>query len=443
MIRYDLRRLLPRSAIVALCLVCLGAFHTPVSAAWTHAQGSNGWTIDWDGGRMQQTAQWMPATTTNAAGGASWAVSGGNLVGSGIGRINNGPGYIDVQAKVMPTKPTVAGALAKAMRKVGPLATGMALVDLATDLGYAISGSGDSIVFQKADPAVCTVAPCYAWRGTWSGAGTYSTQMAMCNAYSVWSKATAPTGGSYFTATGVYLTDSCTGGLYRKSDNSYIQAANATGIAARISAAPQPAAYLPSSEQEFIDSIALASGWPTSANFPKAVVEAIDSGELIPGPVTVTGPSTSQGSKITTTDSSGNVTEKQTVYNYNYSDNRVTFNTSTVTKVNNVVQSTEVKENEKPKDDCEGSNDARCADLDTPQTEVPKSTKNLTYAPEELGLGAGACPAPILLNTSRGNWSLDLTPYCNATATYVRPMVILVAMFLAYLIMTGHRFGGD
>lgn len=392
---------------------------------------------------MQQNAQWMPATTTNAAGGASWAVSGGNLVGSGIGRINNGPGYIDVQAKVIPTKPTVAGALAKAMRKVGPLATGMALVDLAKDLGYAISGSGDSIDFQKADPAVCTVAPCYAWQGTWSGAGTYSTQMAMCNAYSVWSKATAPTGGAYFTATGVHLTDSCRGGLYRKSDNSYIQDSIATAISTRISAAPQPAAYLPSSEQEFIDSIALASGWPTSSNFPKAVVEAIDSGELIPGPVTVTGPSTSQGSKITTTDSSGNVTEKQTVYNYNYSDNRVTFNTSTVTKVNNVVQSTEVKENEKPKDDCEGSNDVRCADLDTPETEVPKSTKNLTYAPEDLGLGGGSCPAPIPVNTSRGNWSIDLAPYCSAVTTYVRPMVILVAMFLAYLIMTGNKPSGD
>lgn len=441
MIRYDLRRLFPRSAVVALCLVCLGAFHSPVRAAFTHAQWSSGWTVDWDGGRMGPTAQWVPAASTNTAGGASWAVTGGNLTGSATGRINNGPGYIDVQAKVVPTKPTVGAAIAKAARKLGPLATGMAIVDLARDLGFALSGSGDEVGYQKADPAVCSVAPCYDYYvnsiAGGAASGWKSTAIAACTQAAA--NYTAIAGGN----TGrnpVVVGSTCYVDLHNSSGG-FITQTNAS-ITTQ-SKPPAPATYIPSTEQEFIDSIALASGWPTSSNFPKAVAQAIDAGELIPGTVTVSGPSSSQGPKATATDSAGNVTQQQTVYNYSYADNRITYTTSTVTTVNGVTQSTTVKEGEKPQDDCEGRNTAGCVDLDTPQTEVPKSTKNLTYTPEDLGLGSGSCPAPIPVNTSRGNWSIDLAPYCAATETYVKPMVILVAMFLAYLIMTGAKLGGD
>lgn len=443
MIRYDLRRLFPRSATLALCLVCLGLVHPSVNAAFTHVQTSNGWSIDWDGGRLGPSAQWVPASTTNSAGGASWAVTGGNLAGSATGRINNGPGYIDVQAKVVPTKPTVGSALAKAARRLGPLAQGMAIVDLAKDIGFALSGSGDSVVFQKSDPTVCTVAPCYQFttRSPTDSAAYIpylSSKSAACaRAMQMQHDRNVSTNYGWRNPM-ILIADSGSSCVFRDSPASYVSYDWAYYSQ---SVSPSQPVYLPSSEQEFIDAIALASGWPTSANFPKAVAQAIDTGEQIPGTVTVTGPASSQGSKSTTTDSAGNVTEKQTVYNYSYADNRVSYTTSVVTKVNNVVQSTEVKENEKP--DCEGSDEARCADLDTPQTEVPKSSKNLTYAPEDLGLGSGSCPAPIPFTTSRGTWSIDLAPYCFAVETYVKPMVILVAMFLAYLIMTGHRFGGD
>lgn len=95
----------------------------------------------------------------------------------------------------------------------------------------------------RTNPDACTVAPCYNWQGTWSGAGTYSTQTSMCAAYSAYSKATASPGGSYFSGTTPFLTAGCSGYTYRQSDNTIIDAAVAPGPSNRISVTPVSPTY--------------------------------------------------------------------------------------------------------------------------------------------------------------------------------------------------------
>lgn len=432
MIRYDLRRLLPRSAIVALCLVCFGAFHTPVNAAFGHAQSSSGWGVDWKYGYMGPSPQWTPATTGVSGGGAAWTHGPSGVAGSANGRISNGPSYIDVNARVVPTSASTAAALGRFARKALPvLGTAVALRDLIDELGFQ---SPDGVTWQKRDPSICTVAPCYEYQGFAGMNGTVqpwrSSLSQACNDSIGRSWAGVPV------ASAVPVAPSYCNLTLTNGQTHLWQAGQRT-------ATPSSSNIVPATEDEFADAIASQSGWPSSSAISRALAEAADAGEKPDGPVTVTGPATSLGPKTTSTDSSGNVTERQTVYNYTYNGGNISYTTTVITTINGTQTTTETTEGEPPDSDCDGVNTVGCADLDTPETEIPKSTKNLTYAPEDLGLGGGSCPAPIPLNTSRGNWSLDLAPYCTATTTYVRPMVILVAMFIAYLIMTGHRFGGD
>lgn len=446
MIRYDLRRLLPRSTIVALCLVCLGAFHTPVSAFVWPGSVSGGTTTF--GGTSVGSGNLGGATFPHTVNGPVYAQSGGKVYLPG-GKV------MDVTAKA-PLNPSAYGpALARfAGRLVPTVMVGMAIKDLLDEVGFTRTDTG----FGRLDPSVCSVAPCYNWLATgWSG-GTYATHSGMCTAYSAWSKANAPAGGAYFQGT-PFGTADCIGQLYRKSDNTYIQDAVATGIASRVSVSPVTT-YIPATEQDLADAIASQSGWPSGSKIGDAIKEAIEQGETlpVPQPTEVTGPSTLPGTSTTTQttvrDAQGNPTgvtnvTTNTTYNFNYGPNTVTTTTVTTTTTTNPDGTTETKVDEKedqeePRDPCDDTPDLiTCGKLDTPETEVPKTSKNLTYTPEDLGLGSGSCPSPIPVSTSRGTWSIDLAPYCSATETYVRPMVILVAMFLAYLIMTGHRFGGD
>lgn len=434
MIRYDLRRLLSRSAIVALCLVCLGAFHTSVNATFSHAQSSSGWGVDWRHGYMGPSGQWAPAPSGVTGGGAGWSHGSTGVSGAATGRISNGPGYIDVDARVSPSSSRVAAALGRFARKGLPVVgTAVALRDLMDELGF---DSSDGVTWRKSDPAVCTVSPCYSYT---SSLFSPSQSAPSCSGLTGKSGPAAGTTGT-ITITSAFLEGANCRTEYISSRGS---CCGGTAYASQSTVPPSPPSWLPSTEDEFIDAIASKSGWPSSSAISRAVAEAADAGEKPEGPVTVTGPATSPGPKTTSTDSSGNVTERQTVYNYTYNGGNISYTTTVITVVNGTQTTTETIEGEPPQSECDGRSTVGCADLDTPQTDVPKSERTISYAPEDLGLGGGACPAPIPINTSRGSWSLDLAPYCDATTTYVRPMVILVAMFVAYLIITGHRFGGD
>ena len=70
-------------------------------------------------------------------------------------------------------------------------------------------------------------------------------------------------------------------------------------------------------------------------------------------------------------------------------------------------------------------------DFDTPDGEIPKENRQITYAPENV-LGGGSCPAPRDLAYGR---QFSYATTCDALTTYVRPMVIAIAGWMAIVII--------
>ena len=83
----------------------------------------------------------------------------------------------------------------------------------------------------------------------------------------------------------------------------------------------------------------------------------------------------------------------------------------------------------------DGSRRVMCSDLDTPVEEVPKSSVSVTYAPDDLGFGSGACPAPYGWSDSLGSHSVSLAPLCDKLSSIVRPLVIAFSLLMAVFII--------
>ena len=79
-----------------------------------------------------------------------------------------------------------------------------------------------------------------------------------------------------------------------------------------------------------------------------------------------------------------------------------------------------------------------CADLDTPDGEIPKATASVTYQVEDT-FGSGSCPADVY-GTINGQ-SIKLYDYaqtCSYVSMYVRPMLlVLCALGALFIVMPG------
>ncbi|MVT36553.1 hypothetical protein GO497_00610 [Acidovorax citrulli] len=171
----------------------------------------------------------------------------------------------------------------------------------------------------------------------------------------------------------------------------------------------------------------------------------------LPSAPTVTGPSQVQGPKEETVNPDGTKTVKQTTNNYQTDGNRIT-NTSTTTVTQRcvgdgtcspVTTTTTTNPDEKPDDkddgdDCKKNPDSlACADLDTPSGEIPKSTRNVTFNDENL-FGGGACPADIYANVARQNMKIwDWQQSCGYITSYVRPVLLIICTYIAFMIVSG------
>lgn len=100
----------------------------------------------------------------------------------------------------------------------------------------------------------------------------------------------------------------------------------------------------------------------------------------------------------------------------------------------------EVKKDDRP--ECEKSPDTLgCIKMDTPGGDIPKTTKDVSYVAESL-FGSATCPQSRVINQTLTAHPIYLhfTPTCDALATFVKPMVIAIALFMAYLIiLPGNR----
>lgn len=194
------------------------------------------------------------------------------------------------------------------------------------------------------------------------------------------------------------------------------------------------------------------------SSVPGNTIKSTETVKLLPGTNTVapsghTGP-TDSGTKTTTS-----TTDHQV--KYDNSQNPGTHSTTTITNItnnitnitNNITNVTttdkdEVKTEDKPdikdepKDDKDDKSECEknpksltCAELDTPPGEVPRDTKTITYAPEDLGLGGGSCPADRQI----GEHTFSYAQTCSHLETYGRYLVLALSTITALIIIFGGR----
>ncbi len=360
------------------------------------------------------------------------------------GNVRNPSGNA-VPVKVTGRIPGVQTALAvgRALgRVVGPVAAGMAIWEVCKELGFGCSRTADSglITITREDPDICTVSPCSEYLYSQSStitSGWRTSRASACTALANSLKANIPTYSFSGSVSGNICVMSYTTPSGDVGEDAY-------HLATRI-VDPAPSNAVPASQQELLDAVAAKSGWPSTS----AIAEVIAQSNTIGGPkvqpqaITVSGPATSPGTTTTTNNTTNNTTKAETTtHNHTYQGDTITTTTLTNTVITNNlgdVISNETKTETPPEDtrgECEKNPQSlNCSELDTPEGEIPKSTKNITYSPENL-FGGGSCPANHTITTSAGKQIvLSYQPTCDAFSVYIRPMIIAIALYMAYLII--------
>lgn len=283
---------------------------------------------------------------------------------------------------------------------------------------------------ERKDTTVCSTAPCYGYGfGGYRGFSNtqFTSPQAACTAL-----------GASYGGTG-HLGS---GGDY---GTCYIPSPGSCGWdcrpVQRASVAPAPTTWLPSSMDDIVP-------YMQGANMPGGVVqEILDKGGTIDlGTPTLTGPGSVQGESRQVVNPDGSRTVSTTNYNFTTAGNTITYNNSTT--VTNHFNSSNVQtgtttttDTPAPdKDDrteCEKNPDSlNCADLDTPEGEIPRDNVTITYEAENL-FGDGSCPADLTANMITLGHSVKVwnwTKTCEL-ALPLRALIMSLAAFAAFLIV--------
>lgn len=285
---------------------------------------------------------------------------------------------------------------------------------------------------QRKDPEVCTVAPCFDW---WVNSAPHAgSQSGACSAYATW----LTSRWGYEVQGFRHVGNKCVGELKQtptsgweavSQDYQYNSRPPSTG-----------AGWLPSS----MDDIAPYMDAPSSGS---VIGEILSQGGTIPlGTPTVTGPASIKGPETTTQNPDGSRTVTSTTNNYTTSGNTVT-NTSSVTNTttyntDNSVRSTSsstttpAEETEKTDLCKEFPNRLGCIETDTPEQEIPKQNKNVTWAAED-SFGGGSCPVDQTVNLGTIGQSVKVTNWTQVCEWSIplRFIVLALASFAAFLIV--------
>lgn len=355
---------------------------------------------------------------------------------------SNNPVSGSISAKV-PINTKSAKILTAGMKILPWVATGAAIWDFAREIGFNPTKDDDGdLVVTKSNPALCTVAPCYRYAPlAGPSIGVFSdTPMPACEAH------IGVLYGTNYTA--VYSIEGTgeTVACYMRYQNW-----DGTPLLGKFNLHSQPRSVdadigIPSTLQELEDAIAAKSGWPSSSKIPSALRDAATAtGQQIDVELPkITGPATSPGTTTTTQNPNGTTTENNTTHNHIYNDNRVTNTTTRTSSVtNNTTGATETTTTteepvEEPSECEKNPSSLNCSDLDTPEGEIPKVEKVISYQAEDLGFGGGSCPANVVM-TPKGaaapmtviNW----TDNCQKITTYAKPMILSMALFSALMIV--------
>jgi len=293
---------------------------------------------------------------------------------------------------------------------------------------------------ERTDETVCTVAPCYEYIFNGISAPWRSTAVAAAMDLMNYNNRQFPTYG--------YTLDKVVGTVvyYHYTLSGTVK--NATASLQTRGVDPSSAKWIKSSLTDIAPYMKDSQFAPDGRVIPEILGKGADL--KMPAP-TVTGPSSVDGPETTTTNSDGSKTVQKTTYNFKTSGDTVT-NTSNVTvtqtynTTNNVTSTTTTtktpvaSETTDNKTDCEKNPKAVACqdfDFDTPDDEIPKDKKNITYQAENLGFGGGSCPADKVM-TVHGvgqvkvvRWAED----CEKITTYVKPLVLALSGFAALMII--------
>jgi hypothetical protein len=204
----------------------------------------------------------------------------------------------------------------------------------------------------------------------------------------------------------------------------------------------------PVSDDEVVNAIAAASGWPTTSALSKTIAEYVPYAEPVQvDATTVTGPATSIGKTSVTNNVDGSKTTTATTYGHTYVNNVVTTTENAVTTVTNVdnsvrsVSNTTTTSPDAPptKTQCELAPDSiGCAKLGTPDAPVlPKSDSGFTGITPIAFFSAATCPSPIAINALGKSFEISYQPTCNALSDYVKPVLVICAAFMAAFVFVG------
>lgn len=414
--------------------------------------------------RSDGSRQIVPSSDTRAAaqGQQIWNSATSNTVDGSVrvGRNFSAPNPqgVQVPASVVGRLPPAAVAAAVgrvaslAVKSLTPIGLGLAIYDLAKELGFTFGkDSAGGETYTKSEPNDGYL---YSYNGsTPAPVGTTCKKLvddrnAASSSSGVWAKfvLTASRGVPFSDCRGdvVYMNYSSTD--YNQT-NAYfygLEPSRFTGTSP----------VLPSSRQEFLDAVAAKSGWPALSKINDTVLTDPNPELQAPQEISVSGPVSSPGPKTTTVNSTKNATTTNTsTNNYSYAGdtitNTITNTTVTVDNSTGAISNSETTTSTPPPptppaptpEKCPpGSVDLNCSTLDTPEGEIPKVTKDVTYQAESMFSG-GACPADLVVpqRTTGRPVLLSYTPTCNALATYVKPIIIAIALFMAYLIILPGR----
>jgi hypothetical protein len=450
------RRIAIRLALVFAALGGVSVGAAPVAAPsafgtfMATATGTGQYTVGFGSGGVPMAAPSVPTIHT----------AGATPIATFTGMFPAASGRIPITATS-----TISGAQASAAigrflgRSLPVLATGVALYDLAKELGFTLGtdASGNQTI-SKSDPGACTVAPCfkYGFPATGYGPGTgniFPDQEAACQF-----------GMTYKTAGGWDNMQSQGSTCNARAANGYVLSTFFLTSLSVSPTTPSTPIVNPAVNQEFLDAIAAKSGWPAGSRISQALADAAAAEEaqattakpavkIQPSAPTITGPATGTPSTSTSTKPSvtgtGTDTENKTCTpQYVYSLAVITTKEACVTTLTKpdgtttTTSTTTAPVAEKPvaepeTDLCEKNPDIlACQKLDEETGEIPKDEKTITYS-EEAVFGTGSCPANLTANiaTLGGSFTVwDWQKTCEM-ALPLRAIVLALASFAAFLIV--------
>jgi hypothetical protein len=208
---------------------------------------------------------------THATGG--WPVAGG-----GASMNTPVPGQkLPLNVKVPLNKAATAAAIGRfAAKVVTPLVVGMALYDLAKELGYGVGGQNvdGSPQWMKPVATGCTALPCYLWTTTNGDTSIiYYTQEGACRAFATNTGSDAYPNWAY-TYVSTYGTSGQCVVVASNDSNTYYP------VGANRGASVGTTAPVSGTLADLVSAIAAQSGWPSGSAIDRAVADTVNGGEV-------------------------------------------------------------------------------------------------------------------------------------------------------------------